>query len=230
MSRDSALARAARGQDLYAGIVESGAVPTRAQAKVAILGAMYGATTGDSGRLLPALRRTYPRAMALVDDAARVGEQGGVVSTWLGRTSPTTSAGWRDTQAAAAEPDASGADEAQARRRAADRGRFTRNFVVQGTAAEWALVWLADLRTRLAAMDPVDEDRGAPASGPVFSTRPHLAFFLHDEIIVHTPLARADEVAEAVRDAAASAARLLFGRFPVDFPLDLRISQTAAKD
>lgn len=230
MSGDAALARAARGQDLYAGIVDSGAVATRAEAKVAILGAMYGATTGDSGRLLPALRRTYPRAMALVDDAARVGEHGGVVSTWLGRSSPTTSSGWRDTQAAAAEPDASDADEARARRRAGDRGRFTRNFVVQGTAAEWALVWLADLRTRLAAMDPVDEDRAATASGPVFATRPHLAFFLHDEIIVHTPLARADEVAEAVRDAAAAAARLLFGRFPVDFPLDLRISQTAVKE
>ena len=28
-------------------------------------------------------------------------------------------------------------------------GRFTRNFVVQGTGAEWALCWLADLRNRL---------------------------------------------------------------------------------
>ncbi|MDL9979685.1 bifunctional 3'-5' exonuclease/DNA polymerase [Microbacterium candidum] len=230
MSGDAALARAARGQDLYAGIVDSGAVATRAEAKVAILGAMYGATTGDSGRLLPALRRTYPRAMALVDEAARVGQQGGVVSTWLGRTSPATSEGWREVQGAAAEPDASAADEARARRRAADRGRFTRNFVVQGTAAEWALAWLADLRTRLAAMPPVEAERGAPASGRVFATRPHLAFFLHDEIIVHTPAERADEVAVAVREAAASAARLLFGDFPVDFPLDLRIAQTAAKD
>jgi DNA polymerase-1 len=230
MSGDAALARAARGQDLYTGVVDSGAVPTRAEAKVAMLGAMYGATTGDSGRLLPALRRAYPRAMLLVDDAARVGEQGGVVSTWLGRTSPVTSEGWRDAQAAAAEPEASATDEARARRRAADRGRFTRNFVVQGTAAEWALAWLADLRTRLAAIAPVGPDGAAPASGPVFSMRPHLAFFLHDEIIVHTPAERADEVAQAVRDAAASAARLLFGAFPVDFPLDLRIAQTAAKD
>ncbi len=88
MASDDRLAAAAKGRDLYEGIVDSGAVPSRAQAKVAILGAMYGATTGESGRLVPRLRRAYPRAMALVDDAARVGEEGGVVTTWLGRSSP----------------------------------------------------------------------------------------------------------------------------------------------
>ncbi|MFT4229459.1 MAG: bifunctional 3'-5' exonuclease/DNA polymerase, partial [Microbacterium sp.] len=55
MSRDLALADAARGRDLYTGVVASGAVRTRAEAKVALLGAMYGATTGDSGRLVPRL-------------------------------------------------------------------------------------------------------------------------------------------------------------------------------
>src|SRR3546814_9112581 len=71
MARDTALAEAARGRDLYAGIVAQGAVASRAEAKVALLGAMYGATTGDSGRLVPRLRRAFPRAMRLVDDAAR---------------------------------------------------------------------------------------------------------------------------------------------------------------
>lgn len=229
MARDTALAEAASGRDLYAGIVERGAVASRAEAKLAMLGAMYGATTGESGRLLPRLRRTFPRAMQLVDDAARTGEDGGVVQTWLGRTSPAAGESWRALQSLASDAAASGIDETRARRSARDRGRFTRNFVVQGTAAEWALAWLADLRARLAALPEVDATRAAPASGPVFQRRPHLAFFLHDEIVVHTPLEHADAVADAVRESAASAGRLLFGTFPIDFPLDLRIGETAEK-
>ncbi len=229
MSGDLALADAAREKDLYAGIVESGAVTTRAEAKIAMLGAMYGATTGDSGRLVPRLRRTFPRAMRLVDDAARTGEDGGVVTTRLGRSSPPPSRGWSDAQAHATEAAASDADESRARRAARDRGRFTRNFVVQGTAAEWALAWMAGLRGRLAAIAPVDAAHSAPRSGEVFARRPHLAFFLHDEIMVHTPVERAAEAAEAVRAAAEEAGRLLFGRFPIDFPLDLRIAETAEK-
>jgi DNA polymerase-1 len=230
MSSDTDLAAAARGRDLYAGIVESGAVATRQEAKIAMLGAMYGATTGESGRLVPRLRRAYPRAMGLVDDAARVGEDGGVVSTWLGRTSPEPSAAWSDAQSQATEAEASGADETRAKRWARDRGRFTRNFVVQGTAAEWALAWLADLRGRLAALPPVDDEHAAPRSGAVFARRPHLAFFLHDEVIVHAPVALAEQTAQAVTDAAAAAGRLLFGGFPVDFRLDVHIADTALKD
>ncbi|WP_295822508.1 bifunctional 3'-5' exonuclease/DNA polymerase [uncultured Microbacterium sp.] len=229
MARDTALAEAAAGRDLYAGIVDRGAVASRAEAKLAMLGAMYGATTGESGRLLPRLRRTFPRAMKLVDDAARTGEEGGVVHTWLGRTSPAAAESWRALQSLASESAASGIDENRARRSARDRGRFTRNFVVQGTAAEWALAWLADLRGRLAAFPETDADAPAAASGAVFSRRPHLAFFLHDEIVVHTPIEHADAVAEAVREAADAAGRLLFGTFPIDFPLDLRIGETAEK-
>jgi DNA polymerase-1 len=230
MASDTALAAAARGRDLYAGIVDSGAVATRQEAKIALLGAMYGATTGESGRLVPRLRRIYPRAMGLVDEAARVGEDGGVVSTWLGRSSPAPSPEWSAAQSRATEAEASGAEETRARRWARDRGRFTRNFVVQGTAAEWALAWLADLRGRLAALPPVPADRGAPRSGPAFARQPHLAFFLHDEVIVHTPEEHAESAAQAVTDAAAAAGRLLFGDFPLDFLLDVRIAETALKD
>ncbi len=59
MARDEAMAKAGEG-DLYAGIVASGAVATRDEAKVAMLGAMYGATTGDSGRLMPKLAAGVP--------------------------------------------------------------------------------------------------------------------------------------------------------------------------
>lgn len=226
MARDGAMARAARGSDLYAGVVASGAVSTREEAKYAVLGAMYGATTGDSGRLVPRLRKVFPRAMHLVDDAARIGEDGGVVSTWLGRSSPRPPAAWREEQAAASGADASPALVLQSQRRARDRGRFTRNFVVQGTAAEWSLVWLAEIRHRLRALPSAE--RPATASGP-FAHQAHLAFFLHDEVILHVPAEAGEQAAEAVREAAAVATARLFGSFPLDVPLDLRIAPTAAK-
>ena len=229
MARDVDLAAAARGRDLYAGVVESGAVSTRQEAKIALLGAMYGATTGDSGRLVPRLRRTYPRSMALVDAAARTGEDGGVVSTWLGRTAPAPSPAWMTAQSRASDADATEGDVTRARRWARDRGRFTRNFVVQGTAAEWALVWLGDLRARLAAFPRTGDQASAGRSGASFAHQAHLVFFLHDELIVHTPAADAERAADAVRGSAAAAAGLLFGGFPIDFPLDLRIARTAEK-
>ena len=225
---DRALAAAARGTDLYAGIVRSGAVSTRDEAKFAVLGAMYGATTGESGRLAPRLRKSYPRAMALVDRAASTGEQGGQVSTLLGRTSPRPDAAWADTQARASLPGATATDEARARSSAREFGRFTRNFVVQGTAAEWALAWLASLRSRLAALPAATTAPPASASGPLFASRAHLVFFLHDEVIVHTPAEHAELVADAVRAAAADAAQLLFPGAPVDFPLDLAIVERAS--
>ena len=237
MSGDRAMAAAGFGKDLYSGLVDAGVVATRQEAKIAVLGAMYGSTTGEAGALVPRLRQNFPAAMHLVDSAAEAGRQGGVVSTWLGRTSPPPSEGWQRLQRAANRFDATGADEQRARRAAGDHGRFTRNFVVQGTAAEWALAWLADLRLRLERLPEID---GAPesrvaahpaaASGPVFSRRAHLVFFLHDEVIVHAPAEQADQAAEAIRAAAASAGRLLFGDAPVDFPLDLSIGERAIKD
>lgn len=227
MSKDIAMADAARGTDLYEGVVRSGAVGSREEAKYAVLGAMYGATTGESGRLVPRLRTVFPRAMGLVDAAARTGEQGGVVSTLLGRSSPRPDERWLRTQSDASGPEADGTEESRARGRARERGRFTRNFVVQGTAAEWALLWLAEIRHRLMALPPASVP--APASGPVFARQAHLAFFLHDEVIVHCPAEQADAAAEAIRAAADAATARLFPGFAVDVPLDLRIGQDAAK-
>ncbi|WP_324277908.1 hypothetical protein [Blastococcus brunescens] len=65
----------------------------------------------------------------------------------------------------------------------------------------------------------------APAS---WSTRPHLVFFLHDEVVVHTPEHLAGAVVEEVRRAAAEAGRLLFGSFPIDFPLDVAVVRSWA--
>ncbi|WP_300266696.1 bifunctional 3'-5' exonuclease/DNA polymerase [Microbacterium sp.] len=226
MAADAAMARAAQGRDLYEGVVASGAVATREEAKYAVLGAMYGATTGDSGRLVPRLRTVYPRAMRLVDDAARTGENGGVVSTRLGRSSPRPDDEGAPARSESADDASREQDARRARQRARDRGRFTRNFVVQGTAAEWSLIWLAEIRHRLRLLPSARHP--AAASGP-FSRAAHLAFFLHDEVIVHVPEEHADAAAAAIREAAAVATRRLFGDFPIDVPLDLQITQTAEK-
>lgn len=228
LARDPAMAAAGRGRDLYRAIVADGVVATRDEAKVALLGAMYGATTGDSGRLVPRLARAYPRAMALVDEAARAGEAGRRVTTLLGRSSPLPPAHWHDLQARANGVDATAADERRARSSARDWGRFTRNFVVQGTAAEWALCWMAGLRSRLAASTVPSGANPASASGPAFERMPHLVYFLHDELIVHTPDALVDEVTSAVHESAAEAGRLLFGEAPVEFPLDLAVTRSYA--
>jgi DNA polymerase I len=212
MSRDAAMAEAARSTDLYQGMVAGGAVATRAEAKVGILGAMYGGTRGESGRMMPRLTRRYPLAIGLVEEAARAGERGEVVHTLLGRGSPAPTGAWAERPVELGEaPDEGETREDRDRRRRA-WGRFTRNFVVQGTGAEWALCWLADLRNRLWRL----------GSGTV-GQRPHLVFFLHDEVLVHTPEHLADEVVAEVRAAAAEAGRLLFGTFPVDFPLDVAV-------
>ena len=209
MAGDRDMVEAGAAGDLYAGIVASGAIDTREHAKVALLGAMYGATQGDGGRLMPQLARAYPKAIGMVEDAARAGERGEIVSTRLGRSSPPPGETWRQLQVSAYGEEASAAAADRARSYARGWGRFTRNFIVQGTAAEWALCWMASLRNRLTALNPE----------VWFVDAPHLVFFLHDELVVHTPELFAERVADEIRAAAQDAGRLLFGALPVDFPL-----------
>lgn len=221
MARDDQLATAARGRDLYQGLVDGGVVDTRAHAKVAMLGALYGATTGQGGQLMPRLVSAYPRATGLVEDAARSGERGEIVSTFLGRRSPLPPDSWRELQHFAGSGDASADDVRRARQQARDWGRFTRNFVVQGTAAEWALCWMAGLRQRLLVLGsstPDDVDHGAIDCG-----RAHLVYFLHDEVIVHAPAALAEAAAAAIVESATAAGQLLFGDCGVEFALDVDI-------
>ncbi len=212
MSADRALARSARGADLYQGMVDDGAVATRNDAKLGLLGAMYGATSGQSGRMVAELTRRYPDAFGLLEDAARAGENGQVVRTLLGRGSP----GQSDAEDGADDEPTHDLDAQQRLRRA--HGRFTRNFVVQGTGAEWALCWIAELRNRLWRLG---------RAGPLAS-RPHLVFFLHDEVVVHTPTELADVVAGEAREAASAAGRLLFRDLDVDFPLTTSIVRSYA--
>lgn len=206
LAQDAKMAEAARDKDLYAGIAAQGFGGDRAKAKVALLGAIYGATTGESGRLMPQLAKTYPRAVGFVEQAAREGEAGGTVTTRLGRSSPPPSRQWfQSQQSSTAE------EQRRAESIARSRGRFTRNFVVQGSAADWAACWLAELRRRLRALR-------TEGSG-----RAELVFFLHDEVMVHAPEPQVDACIAAIEDAASAAKELLFGRIPVEFPVSVAV-------
>ena len=206
LAQDSRMAEAARDKDLYAGIAAQGFGGDRAKAKVALLGAIYGATTGESGRLMPQLTRTYPRAVGFVEQAAREGEAGRTVTSRLGRSSPPPSGRWLQSQQST-----SAEEQRRAESIARSRGRFTRNFVVQGSAADWAACWLAELRRRLRAM----RADGGPAG--------ELVFFLHDEVMVHCPEAAVPDCIRAIEEAANAAKELLFGRIPVEFPVSVAV-------
>ncbi|HKS98275.1 MAG TPA: bifunctional 3'-5' exonuclease/DNA polymerase, partial [Rugosimonospora sp.] len=200
VSGDPAMSRAAGSGDMYGTLATEAFGGDRAKAKVALLGAMYGQTGGQAAPALATLRRSYPVALSYVEDAARVGESGGLVRSWLGRTCPPATVSWHDF---GEEPAAPGAA-------ARARGRFTRNFVIQATAAEWALALIATLRTELAG------------------TGADLVFFQHDEVIVHAPAPVAAGVAERVEAAGERARRLLFGDTDVRFPLGVSIVDSYA--
>ncbi|GGT12291.1 MULTISPECIES: bifunctional 3'-5' exonuclease/DNA polymerase [Streptomyces] len=197
ISRDPGLMEvAARETDLYQAVSDRAFSGDRAQAKLAVLGAVYGQTSGDGLKNLAALRRRFPRAVAYVDDAARAGEEGRLVRTWLGRTCPPATED--DTGEAGLPQDDPSRPAATTGARA--RGRFARNFVVQGSAADWSLLLLAALRRTCAPL------------------RAELVFFQHDEVIVHCPREEASTVVDAIREAATLAGRLTFGETPVRFP------------
>lgn len=204
VSGDARLAAAGGAGDLYAALAADSFDGDRPRAKVALLGAMYGQTGGAAIPALAVLRQSYPTAFDYVEAAARTGEAGGLVRSWLGRTCPPASTAWRD--AGLEPPEETGSAEAsQGGATGRARGRFTRNFVIQATAAEWALVLLATLRTALEG------------------TKAELVLFVHDEVVVHCPQEEAAAVAEAVHASAAQAGRLLFGETTVRFPLDVSI-------
>ncbi|GAB4003599.1 hypothetical protein GCM10029992_45970 [Glycomyces albus] len=182
ISGDEAMIAATAADDLYTELAPD-LGGERSKAKIALISAMYGGTAGDAAALVQLMRERFPAAFDRVESAARIGEKGGVVRTWLGRTVPVPGDKWWKRL--------NSEDGTQVAR---GRGRFTRNFIVQGTAAEWANVVLALLRRSL-------HERGLG----------ELVFFLHDEVMVHCRAGDAEAVSAAIEEAAAGATRTLFG-------------------
>jgi DNA polymerase I len=196
LSRDPGMVAATEAGDLYTAIATTalGRADARAEAKLALLSAMYGGGAGSPA--LAALKRRFPAATALLEQAATTGEDGGSVRSILGRVSPPAGPSWLV-----------GLDDATAGSHARSRGRFTRNFVVQASAADWAAVLVAGLRTRLARL-PVND-----------GWQPQLVFFQHDEVMVECAADQVDDVVVAVAEAGAEATSLVLGDSGVRIPL-----------
>ncbi len=181
VSGDRTLAAATQADDLYAPVAAELGVD-RATAKVAVLGAMYGQTTGEGARALVGLRRSYPVAMVYLDAADRAAQVGTDLRTYGGRLV-------RMGSAALGEPGQPGSmGDREARSRAAARGRYGRNAMVQGAAAELFKVWAVTVRARGRAIDA------------------SVVLCLHDELLVHVPVEHADAAAALVDDALQEAA------------------------
>jgi DNA polymerase-1 len=203
LARDPGLVAATAEGDLYTALARKalGRPEARAETKVALLSAMYGGGAGSPA--LAALRRRFPAALALLETAARAGETGGSVHSALGRTSPAPPPDWL-----------SGLPDAAAAARSRAYGRFTRNFVVQASAADWAAVLLATLRLGLARIR-----RGLFAE---------LVFFQHDEVVVEVDASLADAAVEVIGEAGAAATRLVLGDTGVHVPLEARAVRSYA--
>ena len=98
-------------------------------------------------------------------------------------------------------------DENEARKQAAARGRYGRNALIQGAAAELFKVWAATVRARVAPL-------GA-----------RIVLCLHDELLVHTPVAHGDAVVGLLGDCLQEAAQRWAPDGSVRFVVDISVVQ-----
>ena len=171
ISGDQALCRATQDNDLYAPVAKRLGVE-RSVAKIAVLAAMYGQTSGTAGQALRGMETGYPVAMKYLGDAAEAGFDGRDLRTYGGRLIRMFEI----------------ADGADHRAVAAGRGRYARNAMVQGAAAELFKVWAVTVRARAATL-------GA-----------RIVLCLHDELLVHVPAPQAEATVQLLHDCLAEAA------------------------
>ena len=180
VSGDTALAQAARDEDMYAPVAARLGCD-RPTAKVAVLAAMYGQTSGTAGNALRQMDRTYVQAMSYLRNAEEAGRTGTPLRTYGGRLL-RMQPGW---------------------------GRFARNAVVQGAAAELFKAWAATVRA------------GLPADAQI-------VLCLHDELLVHARRDDADAVAQLLADALAATTRWWAAGSGVRFVADVSIADSWA--
>lgn len=184
VSQDPALTEATRQDDLYRTVAERLHVE-RPVAKLAVLSAMYGGAAGQAAAALEGLNRAYPVAMSYLRSAQSAGERGESVTTYGGRVihmPPATT-------------------EPQTR----SRGRFARNAVVQGAAAEFFKAWALTVRSLVAPYDA------------------SIVMCLHDELLLEVSADHSAAVAAAVQEALEAAARRWSERSGVRFVTDTTV-------
>ena len=176
VSGDASLAAATQADDMYEPVARQLGVD-RATAKVAVLGAMYGQTTGHGAQALQRLNAAYPVAMAYLQQADQAAQVSQDLRTYGGR------------RVEMSFTNANEVSDREARSRAAARGRYGRNALVQGAAAEFFKVWAVTVRARAAAFDA------------------RIVLCLHDELLVHAPAAHGGAVAALVDECLQESAR-----------------------
>jgi len=191
VSGDTALAAATAADDMYLPVAAELGVD-RPTAKVAMIAAMYGQTTGHGGVAARRMRTAYPVAMGYLDSADRSARGGRDLRTYGGRLLRMSGGG------------------AESRAREAARGRYGRNAVIQGAAAELFKMWAVTVRARTAQL----------------STQ--IVLCLHDELLVHVPAAHADRVAELVGTCLTEATRRWAPDGRVRFIADITIADSWA--
>jgi DNA polymerase-1 len=192
VSGDAALAAATAADDMYLPVAAELGVD-RPTAKVAMIAAMYGQTTGHGGVAGRRMRAAYPVAMGYLDAADRSARAGRSLRTYGGRLIQMSGS--------SADPPAS----------QAARGRYGRNAVVQGAAAELFKMWAVTARARIAPLAA------------------RIVLCLHDELLVHVPAERAELAAELVGACLTEATRRWAPRGRVRFIADITIARSWAE-
>jgi DNA polymerase-1 len=196
VSGDPGLTEAAREDDMYAPVAAQLSCD-RPTAKVAVLAAMYGQTSGTAGAALRDMDRTYPAAMAYLRNAEQAGVLGTDLRTYGGRRLHLMHA-------------LVGSFEPDDRPAIAAHGRYARNAVVQGAAAELFKAWAGTVRDGLAALDG------------------QIVLCLHDELLVHAPADRAEAVRTLLVEALNSTARWWAAGSAVRFVAEIGIGASWA--
>jgi DNA polymerase I len=193
VSDDGALAEAARAADMYAPVAAALGCD-RPTAKIAVLAAMYGQTSGAAGAALRDMDRTYPQAMSYLRTAEQAGRDGTDVRTYGGRLLRLAR---------------TGDDE---RFPASAWGRFARNAMVQGAAAELFKAWAGTVRAGLASIG---------GDG-------RIVLCLHDELLVHVPADYAEATTDLLRSALDATAHWWAAGSGVRFVADVSVAQSWA--
>jgi DNA polymerase-1 len=148
---------------------------------------MYGQRSGAAGRALGDLERAYPVAMAYLDHAYRNGVAGRSVRTFGGRLFRAALPPALTDSGPVAEPTDPVVPESPGA--SGGRGRYLRNAVIQGAAAELFKAWAATVRHVIAGLDG------------------RIVLCLHDELLVHVPDQHADACAALVEQALTDSSR-----------------------
>jgi DNA polymerase I len=158
-----------------------------------VLAAMYGQTSGTAGAALRDMAAAYPRALGYLRAAEDAGRAGRDLRTYGGRLLRLE----RDLGAEQRHPPSAW-------------GRFARNAVVQGAAAELFKAWTGTARAELARYGG------------------RIVLCLHDELLVHVPVEAAEDAAQALHRALAATARWWAAGSGVRFVAEVTVGESWA--